>query len=284
MARADATHGVDSASLFRAAVGVFIALTALIGVMLASEWLSRPELMPVRAVRFEGEFKHVTQEQLAATVEPVVQGNFMQLDLDAVKARAESLPWVYQAEVRRRWPRDLLIRVAEQQLVARWNDYRDVGGRATPGAVAGEASWVNHAMQVVRVTADDLPADAPRLEGPEGTQAIVYERYQEFGRVLAEAGLQIRALTLTPRRTWQIELMNGPRLVLDRVQPDRKLERFVRVYGQGFGRLGAGARVVDLRYTNGFAVEWQRGAAAGRTGTTQRMKSAAHTGAAQEEG
>jgi len=268
MARADATHGVDSASLFRAAVGVFIALTAVIGVMLASEWLSHPDLVPLRAVRFEGEFKHITQEQLAAAVEPALQGNFLQLDLDAVKAHAESLPWVYQAEVRRRWPRDLLIRVAEQQPVARWN----------------EAAWVNHAMQVVRVTADDLPADAPRLEGPEGTQAIVYERYQEFGRVLAEAGLQIRALTLTPRRTWQVELLNGPRLVLDRVQPDRKLERFVRVVGQGFGRLGAGARVVDLRYTNGFAVEWQRGAAAGRTGTTERMKSAAHKGAAQEEG
>lgn len=268
MARADTARGVDSTSLFRAAVGVFIALTALIGVMLASEWLSRPDLVPLRAVRFEGEFKHITQEQLAAAVEPALQGNFLQLDLDVVKAHAESLPWVYQAEVRRRWPRDLLIRVTEQQPVARWN----------------EGSWVNHAMQVVRVTADDLPADAPRLEGPEGTQAIVYERYQEFGRVLAEARLQIRALTLTPRRTWQIELINGPRLVLDRVQPERKLERFVRVYGQGFGRLGAGARVVDLRYTNGFAVEWQRGAAAGRTGTTQRTRSAAHTGAAQEEG
>lgn len=268
MARADTARGVDSVSLFKAAFGVFIALTALIGVMLASEWLSRPDLLPVRAVRFEGEFRHVTQAQLAAAVEPAVQGNFLQLDLDAVKARAESLPWVYQAEVRRRWPRDLLIRVAEQQPVARWNG----------------TAWVNHAMQVVRVTADDLPADAPRLEGPEGTQALVYERYREFGRRLTAAGLQIRALTLTPRRTWQIELMNGPRLVLDRVQPDRKLERFVHVYGQALVRAGGTARVVDLRYTNGFAVEWQRGAAAGRTGTTQRMKSAAHTGAAQEEG
>jgi cell division protein FtsQ len=277
-------RGVDSTSLFRAAVGVFAALVALIGVVLASEWLSRPDLVPLRAVRFEGEFRHVTQEQLAAAVEPALQGNFLQLDLDAVKARAESLPWVYQAEVRRRWPRDLLIRVAEQQLIARWNDYRDVGGRATPGAVAGDAAWVNHAMQVVRVTADDLPADAPRLEGPEGTQAIVYERWQEFGRVLAEAGLQIRTLALTPRRTWQIELANGPRLVLDRVQPERKLDRFVRVYGQGFGRAGNGARAVDLRYTNGFAVEWQRGVAAGSNGTTERTKSAAHTGAAQEEG
>lgn len=268
MARADVARGVDSMSLFRAAVGVFLALMALIGGVLASEWLSRPDFIPVRAVRFEGEFRHVTQAQLAAVVESAVQGSFLKLDLDAVKARAESLPWVYQAEVRRRWPRDLLIRVAEQQLVARWS----------------ESGWVNHAMQVVRVTADDLPANAPRLAGPEGTQALVYERWQAFGRELAPAGLQIRTLTLTPRRTWQIELVNGPRLVLDRAQPDQKLERFVRVYASALAHAGGTARIVDLRYTNGFAVEWQHGAASGRAGTIQRMKSAARTGATQEEG
>lgn len=268
MARADASAGVDSASLFKAAVALFMTLVALIGAVLVTEWFSRPEVFPVRAVRFEGAFRHVTQEQLAVAVAPAVRGNFLQLDLDAVKARAESLPWVHQAEVRRRWPRDLLIRVHEQQLTARWN---------------GDA-WVNQAVQAVRVPDATLPADAPQLEGPEGTQALVYERWQEFNRALAGTDLRLRRLTLTPRRTWQIELTNGLRLVLDRVQPARKLERFARVYARALARVGATARVVDLRYTNGFAVEWQRGAAAGRTEPTQRMKSATSRGAAQEEG
>ena len=152
VARADAVRsGVSSAGLFKAAVGVFATLLVFISLVLATEWLSRPDLFPVRAVQFEGEFKRVTQAELAAAVEGAAQGNFLLLDLDTVKARAESLAWVYQAEVRRRWPRDLLIRFTEQQLLARWNDYRDAGGmtprtgggRATPGAVAGTAAESN---------------------------------------------------------------------------------------------------------------------------------------------
>ena len=196
-------------ALFKAAVGVLATLLVFISLVLATEWLSRPDLFPVRAVQFEGEFKHVAQAELAAAVEGTAQGNFLQLDLDTVKARAESLPWVYQAEVRRRWPRDLLIRFTEQQLLARWN----------------ESDWVNQGMQAVRVGGNDLPSDVPLLEGPAGTQAIVYERFQDFNRLLADAGLQIRKLTLTPRRTWELELTDGFMLVLDRAQPDKKLER-----------------------------------------------------------
>ncbi|MEK7261238.1 MAG: FtsQ-type POTRA domain-containing protein, partial [Pseudomonadota bacterium] len=210
MARADAVRsGVSSAGLFKAAVGVFATLLVFISLVLATEWLSRPDLFPVRAVQFEGEFKRVTQAELAAAVEGAAQGNFLLLDLDTVKARAESLAWVYQAEVRRRWPRDLLIRFTEQQLLARWNDYRDAGGmtprtgeveqrreqlpeqppRATavsdapvsrgtcasctsPGAVADESKWINQGMQAVRASGNDLPSDVPLLEGPAGTQAI----------------------------------------------------------------------------------------------------------------
>lgn len=269
MARTDTMREVDSTSLFRAGVGVFAALVALIAVVVASEWLARADMLPVRAVRFEGEFRHVSQAELAAAVEPAVQGSFLQLDLDAIRARAESIAWVHQAEIRRRWPADLAIRVSEQQLVARWND----------------SAWVNHAMQAVRVPEmNDMPVDVPRLEGPEGTQAIVHERYHAFGRVLGLAGLKIQRLVLTPRRTWQIELGNGTRLLLDRTQPDTKLERFARVYDRVLARSGEGARVIDLRYTNGFTVAWPAGRASGRGETAGHTKSAARRGETNEEG
>ena len=251
----------------------------------------------MREVRFEGEFRHVTRAELAAAVGGVAHGNFLQLDLDAVKARAESLPWVYQAEVRRRWPRDLHIRFTEQQLVARWNDHRDAGGGATaargtcascaaPATVADEVAWVNQARRVVRVTGDDLPTDLPQLEGPEGTQAMAYEHYQEFNQLLAEAGLQIRKLTLTPRRTWRLELASGFTLVIDRTQPDRKLERFVRAYGRTLARSGSAIRQVDLRYTNGFSVEWHDDDRVAATPGTapEPGKAAAPMGVAREEG
>lgn len=265
MARADAVRGgANSTGLFRTAVGVFVVLLAIISLVFATEWLSHPDRFPVRAVQFEGEFKHVTQAELAGAVADTAQGNFLLLDLDAVKARAESLPWVYQAEVRRRWPSDLLIRFTEQQLLARWN----------------ESDWINQGGQAVRVSGNDLPSAVPLLEGPVGTQAIVHERFQDFNRLLADAGLQIRKLTLTPRRTWELELTDGFTLVLDRAQPDKKLERFARAYPRTLARAGAPIRHVDLRYTNGFSVAWHPPRAAARNST----KTAVPVGTANEEG
>jgi cell division protein FtsQ len=285
MARVDPGPAVSSVALFRAALGVLALLVALIGAVLVYEWLSRPDVFPVRAVRFEAEFRNVDRERLAAAVAGAVQGNFLRLDLDAVKARAESVPWVHQAEVRRRWPRDLAIRIHEQQLVARWNDYRDVGGRATPGAVAAGDAWVNDAMQAVQVEGGTVPDNLPWLEGPVGTQALVFERYHAFGRHLAGAGLHIRRLALTSRRTWQIELTNGMHVVLGRTQPDRKLERFAHAYVRTLAPHVATIRAVDLRYTNGFAVETVGGRAAARgikSGNTSPGRDVPRTHEAQE--
>ena len=157
--------------------------------------LLRTDNFPVRHVQFEGEFKHVAQQELQAAVMSVVQGNFFLLNLDAVKARVESLPWVYMASVRRQWPQDVYVRFTEQQLAAFWS----------------EGAFLNQAGDVVRVKADDLPAEFPRLEGPEGTGAQVLERYKSLGRILAAAGLKLERVTLTPRRTWRLGLSNGNR-------------------------------------------------------------------------
>ena len=52
-------------------------------------------------------------------------------------------------------------------------------------------------------------------------------------------------------------------IVLDREQPERKLERFARVYVLSFALLASDIRQVDLRYANGFSVEQAGGQTAG---------------------
>ncbi len=229
----------DSISLFKAAVLLCVLLFVLLMLAFGADWLLRSDNFPVRHVQFEGEFRHVTQQELQASVMNVVHGNFFLINLDAVKARVESLPWVYKASVRRQWPQDVYVRFTEQQLAAYW----------------GEGAYLNQAGDVVRVKAAELPAEFPRLDGPEGTGAQVLEHYKSLGQVLAAAGLKLERITLTPRRTWRLGLSNGITIVLDREQPERKLERFARVYVQSFASLAPDIRQVDLRYANGFAVE-----------------------------
>jgi len=235
-ARREPDEGI---SLFKAAALLFALLFVLLTLAFGADWLLRTDNFTVRNVRFEGEFKHVTQQELQAAVMSVVHGNFFLLNLDAVKARVESLPWVYKASVRRQWPQDVYVRFTEQQLAAYWS----------------EGAFLNQAGDVVRVKAGDLPAEFPRLEGPEGTGAQVLEHYKSLGRILAAAGLKLERITLTPRRTWRLGLSNGMAIVLDREQPERKLERFARVYARSFALLASDILQVDLRYANGFSVE-----------------------------
>ena len=185
----------ESISLFKAATLLFALLFLLLALAFGTDRLLRTDNFPVRNVRFEGEFKHVTQQELQAAVMSVVHGNFFLLNLYAVKARVESLPWVYNASVRRQWPQDVYVRFTEQQLAAYW----------------GDGAYLNQAGDVVRVKAVDLPAEFPRLEGPEGTGAQVLEHYKSLGRILAAAGLKLERIMLTPRRTWRSPLIVGSR-------------------------------------------------------------------------
>jgi len=81
--------------------------------------------------------------------------------------------------------------------------------------------------------------------------------------------MKIDELRLSPRRAWRIHLDNGMQLALGRVQTDARLARFVSLYPRLFGRPPAGdgrtaaaspvPLMVDLRYTDGFAVRMPNG-------------------------
>ena len=256
MSGADTTRGnaEEGMGLFKAAMLLLALLAVLLALAFGTDWLLRTDNFPVRHVRFEGEFKHVTQQELQTAVMSVVHGNFFLINLDAVKSRVESLPWVYKASVRRQWPQDVYVRFTEQQLAARWAD----------------AAFLNQAGDVVHVTGNDLATGLPRLEGPDGTGTQVLENYKSLGRILAAAGLKLEQITLTPRRTWRLGMTNGMVLVLDREQPENKLERFARVYAQSLVHLASGIKQVDLRYTNGFAMEPASNHAAGSSDAPRR--------------
>lgn len=238
--------------------GLVLVMAASVGV----DWLLRVQNFPVRNVRFEGPFRHVTREELEAVVLPLVRGNFFLVDLDTIKQGVESIVWVHRAEVRRSFPSDVHVLFTEQQLAARW----------------GDGDWVNTHGEVVRLPGAELPPDAPRFAGPEGSSARVLAAYREFTPALARGGLRIAALRLSPRHSWRLEIERdapaGVRpsitrfaLVLDGEQPRRRVERFARIYAAALVREAALLRQVDLRYTNGFSVEWRNTRAAATAGT-----------------
>ena len=59
-----------------------------------------------------------------------------------------------------------------------------------------------------------------------------------------------------PRRAWQVQFDHGPLLRLGRQDLDRRLQRFAGVVSTQLHGLLGHMQSVDMRYTNGFAVQW----------------------------
>lgn len=233
---------------WRAGLYAFGVLAFATLVLLAADTVLRPESFAVRSLSFEGEFRQVDQQALTAAVMDSVRGNFFLLDLDAIRERARTVPWVYEVTVRRRWPDGVHIRFSEQQLVARW----------------GKSGWVNAQGEYVNLQGREGMAGLPLLIGPEGLQARVLEHYRKLNEILAPVQLQVATLTLSDRHSWNIVLHNGLVLTLGREEPEPKVERFAHVYPHALAAQVARAKRVDLRYTNGFSVEWANRAVAPR--------------------
>lgn len=233
---------------WRAGLYAFLALTLVTTLLLVVDHALRPQSFPVKSVTFEGDFREVDEQTLAAAVMDAVRGNFFLIDLETIRERAQSVPWLHEATVRRRWPDGVHIRFTEQQLVARW----------------GRNTWLNDHGQVVDLKDRAGPSGLPLLSGPAGLSLRVLEHHRQLSAILAPVGIEIAQLTLSARHSWHIVLNNGLTLTLGREPPEPKVARFARVYPDIFARQGGRARRVDLRYTNGFTVEWTNRATATR--------------------
>lgn len=223
------------------------------GWALVAWFVSRP-LFPLREVILLSPAEEVTEAQLEYVARTAVRGNFFTVDLEDVRAAFETLPWVKRAEVRRRWPDGIELRLVEQKAVAYW----------TP-AEGGEGRLVNPEGEVFAATSSE---PMPALAGPQGTSPRLLTRYQELATLLQPMNLRLVGLSLSAREAWQLTLENGLVILLgrepDQAVLDRRLKRFVTAWPELQNHMETTVAVADLRYPSGFALTPAHGATAGK--------------------
>ncbi len=231
---------------FRASAGVLAMLALILAAGFGILRLMHPMTFPIRQVEINGEFLHLSPAALQTVAEDVVRGGFFNVNVEAVRRAVQREPWVREVTVRRVWPQSLNLQVQEQQAVARW----------------GDAGLLNAEGGVFRPDPATFPPALPVLTGPAGTEHLMLERFRYVEQVFAGQGLKLAALTLSERRAWSLDLATGPDVILGRTQFVERVQRFAAAARRELaGRLDA-LRVVDMRYTNGFAVQWNTTAAA----------------------
>jgi cell division protein FtsQ len=209
----------------------------------AGFYLLDPATLPIKQVRIEGEFRHLSTSALQDLIRPGVTGGFFNIDVSAVRDTLLTEPWVRDVSVHRVWPDRLQVFVTEQVAVARWKD----------------TGLLNRSSRLFTPARSAIPAGLPLLDGPEGSQAMMMEKYFYLQTQLEPLGIQVAVLRLDERRAWMFETTDGLLVVIGRKDFDERIARFVELIPGNLGEKLRETEMIDMRYPNGFAVRWKKG-------------------------
>lgn len=205
-------------------------------------WCLDPSHFPITSVRFIGERKNLSQEELRTAFVSEVNAGFFRLNVSTLQHQLLSLPWIKQADVRKVWPDQLVVRFEEHTPAAYWSDKGMISDMGT--VFYPDISKVS-----------DL--NLPILQGPDGRQALVWQQLLVMEETLAPLNLTITHLTLAPRGAWHLRLSNGMMVILGTNDILKRLNRFVQAYDKHLSARAQEMSYVDLRYTSGMTVGWR---------------------------
>ena len=235
-ARRFAMPRIPLATIFASAVAVSVIVLTY---RFSSNLLDRP----IASITVEGPFQRVSALQIEEVISDELQHGFLSADLGLLRKLVVDLPWIDQATVMRRWPNRLQISVTEQ----------------IPAACWGESGLLNTRGELFVTDARHVPAELPRLSGPEDQAAAVAKRYLAIREQLIPMGLDVRRLHLDARGAWDMTLQNGVEVRLGRQNVDKRTELFLGVVASIVSSRETEIEFIDMRYSNGFTIGWKGG-------------------------
>ena len=226
-------------------IGLIVAPLMVTAVVVGTYYLSSSMLdRPIRSIEISGPMQRVTALQIEAAISDQLEAGFVSADLGRIRERIVAMPWIDQAMVARRWPSRLRITVTEQ----------------VPAAIWGESGLLNVRGELFVDSVRHIPAELPRLSGPENRSAEVARRYLEVRDRLIPIGLDLRRVHLDQRGAWEMTLQNGVEVRLGRREIEARTELFLNIVADIITSRATEIEYVDLRYSNGFTIGWNNGA------------------------
>ncbi len=228
----------------RIRVGRILAPLIAAGIIFATYQLTLTLLdREITSIEISGPFQRVTALQLEAAISAEIEAGFVGADIDRIQEQIVALPWIDQARIARRWPSHILVTVTEQ----------------VPAAVWGESGLLNTRGELFITQSRHIPAELPRLSGPDAHSTEVATRYLAVREQLIPVGLDVRRVHLDARGSWEMTLGNGIEVRLGRKSVADRTDLFLDVVADIITGRAMDIEYVDMRYGNGFTIGWKGG-------------------------
>lgn len=206
-------------------------------------WINNPANLSIQRVDWQSEFRYLDRGELQALIEPHVQTNLYLLDEVALETTLENHPWIRAVSLRKAWPNELLLNVEEQLPIAFW----------------GDNQLLNQFGEIFTAELPEKLGEFPMIHSPKKNGREMAERFISMSRSMSGLGLKIAELTEDDTGAWHMQLGDGQDVKIGRKEQEKRIERFRVGYARELRSRFGDVRSIDLRYTNGFAIEWKRG-------------------------
>lgn len=222
---------------------VSILLLLILGGALSwlGSYLRRPTTLPFHHIRIKASLKYINDQELTSLAWHHLQGGFFSLKTFALKSALCRNPWVRAVSLRRQWPDTLVVVIQEKQPWARWGDN---------GVVSLQKEIFYPAKQ-------SIPHGLPMIIGSKQNKDEILANFAKFNEDLKFLALDVRKVTVNDWAAYRVTLSNGILVVVGRNHVIDRFDRFVGLYLQIISTKAAQVRSVDLRYTNGLAIQWE---------------------------
>lgn len=179
----------------------------------------------VRDITLAGQ-ERTTPEAAYAVLGIAKGGSIFAVRPDEARARLLMLPWVAEAEVRRRFPDTISVRLIEKRAFALWRNGTELSVVERSGAVITRAGANRFGRLPLIAGAGAPEAAAPIIDALAGEKAVS-ARLQAIARIgerrwdlLLAGGVTVRL----PEEGWERELAELERLIVERGVLERDIE------------------------------------------------------------
>lgn len=223
----------------KALLWMLVALVLVVGVSLTSGWLKKVVFIPIEVVSLKEKLQYADPALVKAAVAAEVQHGFFGMHVSLMRDRLLQVPWVIGAQVQRKWPNEVVLKVYERQPLAVW---------ANKGVIDTEGKLF---FPCRLPDVDNLPefiGEAVHLSAMVDMYLLILARIKPIG-------LTVKRLTIMPDHGWQAMLDNGVTVILGQNELEERLTRFVLAFSdKKSGLQNEKFNLFDLRYINGLAV------------------------------
>ncbi len=195
----------------------------------------------IEYVNIDGEIDAVDHGLLKDIIRAHIAAGFLHIKMEKLEEELEKLTWVQQASVQRYWPDTLSIQILQHSPIARW----------------GDAGLMNMYGDLFFPHDIDAYQDLPMLYGEEIRAKELARTFENSMQQFKSLGLTLRGLFEDERQSKHLVLSDGLVISIGDGDVSKKIQRFITAYDQYLAKNFNEVKKVDLRYTNGLAVEWK---------------------------